>query len=77
MKDRYLPCLSVPIAKSTEYTSEILSPAEATLTSMQMDDRQVGSSQLMVFFFAFAEFYGLLADCFHLDGGSLLHSTAL
>lgn len=74
MKDRYVPCLSVPIAKSTEYTSEILSPAEATLTSMQMDDRQVGSSQLMVFFFAFAEFYGLLADCFHLGGGSLLHS---
>lgn len=57
-----------------EHTSEILSPAEATLTSMQMDDRQVGSSQLMVFFFAFAEFYGLLADCFHLGGGSLLHS---
>lgn len=37
-----------------------------------MNGKQVVVSKLIVFLFKFDEFYGLFADHFHLEGGTLL-----
>lgn len=42
-----------------------------------MNDKQVVVLKPTVFFFKFAAVYGLLADCFHLEGGTLLCSVQL
>lgn len=45
--------------------------------ALQMNGKQVVVSKLMLFSFKFDEVYGSLADCFHLEGGTLLCSVEL
>lgn len=69
-----MPHLSVTTGK--DRLQRQLSVVAATFAyALQMNDKQVVVSKLMVVFFKFAEFYGLLADCFHLEGGTLLCSV--